>query len=177
MHRPGPRPERGLADALAAESLRLRWLADYDSSSLDEMTTAWQASVDAMHSYGHAYETARSNARLAAVRHAAGDHGAGADAADSARRFAQRVDARPLLAELEGAHAVAPPVRGHSRPHRSRGRGAAPGGPGRSNGQIGKALFISTKTVSVHVSNILAKLGASSRGEAAAIAHERGLVD
>ncbi|MGB8384470.1 MAG: AAA family ATPase [Dermatophilaceae bacterium] len=168
---------RAWARRLAAESLRLRWLADYDSSSLDEMTTAWQASVDAMHSYGHAYETARSNARLAAVRHAAGDHGAGADAADSARRFAQRVDARPLLAELE---ALTP------SPRRSEGipdltareaevlRLVA---RGRSNGQIGKALFISTKTVSVHVSNILAKLGASSRGEAAAIAHERGLVD
>ena len=31
---------------------------------------------------------------------------------------------------------------------------------GRSNGEIGKQLFISTKTVSVHVSNILAKLQA-----------------
>ena len=33
---------------------------------------------------------------------------------------------------------------------------------GRSNGEIGKQLFISTKTVSVHVSNILAKLDAAS---------------
>jgi DNA-binding NarL/FixJ family response regulator len=38
-------------------------------------------------------------------------------------------------------------------------------------------LFISTKTASVHVSNVLAKLGAASRGEAAAIAHDRGLLD
>jgi DNA-binding NarL/FixJ family response regulator len=36
-------------------------------------------------------------------------------------------------------------------------------------------LFISTKTASVHVSNILAKLGVSSRGEAAAVAHRIGL--
>jgi DNA-binding CsgD family transcriptional regulator len=47
---------------------------------------------------------------------------------------------------------------------------------GKSNGEIGAALFISTKTASVHVSNILAKLGVSSRGEAAALAHRRGLV-
>jgi DNA-binding CsgD family transcriptional regulator/tetratricopeptide (TPR) repeat protein len=42
---------------------------------------------------------------------------------------------------------------------------------GRSNGQIAEALFISRKTASVHVSNILAKLGVASRGEAAAVAH------
>jgi DNA-binding CsgD family transcriptional regulator len=42
---------------------------------------------------------------------------------------------------------------------------------GRSNKEIAAALFISPKTASVHVSNILGKLGASSRTEAAAIAH------
>jgi DNA-binding NarL/FixJ family response regulator len=46
---------------------------------------------------------------------------------------------------------------------------------GRSNRQIAQALFISPKTASVHVSNILAKLGADSRVEAAAIAHRLGL--
>ncbi|MEU8683753.1 AAA family ATPase [Streptomyces sp. NPDC048611] len=42
---------------------------------------------------------------------------------------------------------------------------------GRSNRQIADALFISPKTASVHVSNILAKLGVSGRGEAGAVAH------
>jgi len=46
---------------------------------------------------------------------------------------------------------------------------------GRSNPEIGRALFISTKTVSVHVSNILAKLGVSGRVEAAAVAHRLGV--
>jgi DNA-binding CsgD family transcriptional regulator/tetratricopeptide (TPR) repeat protein len=43
---------------------------------------------------------------------------------------------------------------------------------GRSNGQIAEALFISVKTASVHVSNILAKLGVPSRTAAAAWAHQ-----
>jgi DNA-binding CsgD family transcriptional regulator/tetratricopeptide (TPR) repeat protein len=42
---------------------------------------------------------------------------------------------------------------------------------GRTNRQIAEALFISVKTASVHVSNILAKLGVANRGEAAAVAH------
>ncbi|MET9519885.1 AAA family ATPase [Streptomyces sp. NPDC002994] len=42
---------------------------------------------------------------------------------------------------------------------------------GRSNRQIAEELYISPKTASVHVSNILAKLGVSGRGEAAALAH------
>ena len=42
---------------------------------------------------------------------------------------------------------------------------------GRSNRQIAEELFISPKTASVHVSNILAKLGVAGRGEAAALAH------
>ncbi|MGQ4386120.1 helix-turn-helix transcriptional regulator [Streptomyces sp. SAS_270] len=42
---------------------------------------------------------------------------------------------------------------------------------GRSNRGIAEELFISPKTASVHVSNILAKLGVSGRGEAAALAH------
>ncbi|MFF8991736.1 AAA family ATPase [Streptomyces sp. NPDC014983] len=46
---------------------------------------------------------------------------------------------------------------------------------GRTNRQIAEELFISPKTVSVHVSNILAKLGVSGRGEAAALAHRLGL--
>jgi DNA-binding NarL/FixJ family response regulator len=46
---------------------------------------------------------------------------------------------------------------------------------GRTNRQIGEALFISEKTAGVHVSNILGKLGVASRGEAAAVAHQLGL--
>ncbi len=46
---------------------------------------------------------------------------------------------------------------------------------GHTNRRIAEELFISPKTASVHVSNILAKLGVSGRGEAAAVAHRLGL--
>jgi DNA-binding NarL/FixJ family response regulator len=48
---------------------------------------------------------------------------------------------------------------------------------GRSNRQLAEDLFISVKTASVHVSNILAKLGVASRVEAAAVAHRLGLFE
>ena len=47
---------------------------------------------------------------------------------------------------------------------------------GRTNGQIAAELFISRKTASVHVSNILAKLGAATRGEAVSLARDAGLI-
>jgi DNA-binding CsgD family transcriptional regulator len=47
---------------------------------------------------------------------------------------------------------------------------------GLTNRQIGERLFISGKTVSVHVSNLLAKLGVAGRAEAVAVAHRRGLL-
>jgi DNA-binding NarL/FixJ family response regulator len=46
---------------------------------------------------------------------------------------------------------------------------------GRSNGEIGSRLFVSRKTASVHVSNILRKLGAANRIEAAAIARRHAV--
>jgi DNA-binding CsgD family transcriptional regulator len=47
---------------------------------------------------------------------------------------------------------------------------------GRTNAQIGAELYISYKTASVHVSNILRKLGVSGRAEAAALAERAGLL-
>jgi DNA-binding NarL/FixJ family response regulator len=47
---------------------------------------------------------------------------------------------------------------------------------GRSYSEIAEALFISDKTVSVHVSNILRKTGARNRVEASALGRRHGLV-
>ena len=47
---------------------------------------------------------------------------------------------------------------------------------GDTNSQIGRELFISEKTASVHVSNILRKLQVSNRLQAAAVAERTGLL-
>jgi DNA-binding CsgD family transcriptional regulator len=47
---------------------------------------------------------------------------------------------------------------------------------GRSDREIGAELFISGKTASVHVSNILRKLGVSSRVQAATLAERGGIL-
>ena len=48
---------------------------------------------------------------------------------------------------------------------------------GLTNREIGRRLFISEKTASVHLSNLMAKLDVSSRTEAVTVAHRRGLLD
>jgi DNA-binding CsgD family transcriptional regulator len=48
---------------------------------------------------------------------------------------------------------------------------------GMTNREIGRRLFISEKTASVHLSNLMAKLNVSSRTEAVTVAHRRGVLD
>ncbi|RYU10780.1 ATP-binding protein [Nocardioides iriomotensis] len=171
----GPEGNAWLARA-HAEHLRLRWLADVEPPAEDDLVAAWQAAVDAFDLMGNAFETARSQARLAAVLRAAGRSDEARPLVDAARATAERLDAEPLLTELRGAGG--PRARAES-PSELTAREAeilSLVAEGRSNGEIGRQLFISAKTVSVHVSNILAKLGAAGRTEAAAIARRDGLL-
>jgi DNA-binding CsgD family transcriptional regulator len=48
---------------------------------------------------------------------------------------------------------------------------------GRTNREIAKALFVSPRTVDMHLSNLLMKLGCRSRTEATHRAAELGLLD
>lgn len=110
---------------------------------------------------------------------AVGESGEARDLADTVRTDARRLGAQPLLDELL-ALGGEPVDRRHGASAELTAREReilALVAEGRTNGEIGKQLFISPKTVSVHVSRILAKLGAAGRTEAAAVARRRGLLD
>jgi DNA-binding CsgD family transcriptional regulator len=161
-----------------AEHLRLRWRSGIATPAEDELLSAWERTVGTFEEFGHVYETARSRSRLAGVLRTLGHTTEARACADLARETAHRLGAQPLLAELRAAGAA--PQRAEAEPGALTPREheiLALVAQGRSNGEIAKQLYISAKTVSVHVSNILAKLGAAGRTEAAALARSRGLLD
>ena len=161
-----------------AEHLRWRWLAQVDPPSSDELVEAWRAAEEAAVAYGSVPELAQTRVRLSGVLRASGDAAGARAVGDLAREAAQAMRAAPMLAELTALGSAPAPATGAETailtPREAEILALV--AEGRSNGEIGKQLFISTKTVSVHVSNILAKLEASSRTEAAAVARRRGLL-
>lgn len=160
---------------LAAELARLRWIAGIDAPSEAELEQVWRDAVAGFEGIGQPFEQARSAIRLAAVLRATGQDDEARGQIASAREIARSLGAKPLLAEIS---AVAGPSSRSKVDLTPREREVLQQvSAGRSNGEIAARLFISTKTVSVHVSNILAKLGAAGRTEAAAIARRRGLLD
>lgn len=156
-------------------------------------TPDWSAAANAARAAGDAYLLAYALLRGAQQAWSDGDRDAAAALLDESARLAAQMGAAPLLDE---AQALARRARLRvAEPDPSEPpdeRGAQPAlaaygltdrelevlglvAAGRSNPQIAAALFISPKTASVHVSNIISKLGVSSRGEAAAVAHRLGV--
>ncbi len=166
---------------LEAETLRARWLAGVDVPEPEVLVEAWREAERAFADFGHVHELATVRTKLAGILRATGDPSGARVAGDLARESAHRLGAAPLLEELRLLGNT--PVRGAARDADVRVALTAREreilahvAEGRSNGEIAKVLFISAKTVSVHVSNILGKLDATGRTEAAAIARRRGLL-
>ena len=142
----------------------------------------WAVAADAF-AYGYVYEEARSLWRLAEALLEVGQRDEALAAARAAHATAMRLGAEPLRAEVEAlarrarldvGEAMAPsPVAAGLTPRELEVLRLV--ATGQSNSQIAGTLFISPKTASVHVSNILAKLGVHTRVEAAATAHRLGL--
>ncbi|MBC6461796.1 helix-turn-helix transcriptional regulator [Actinomadura sp. HBU206391] len=162
------------------------WLArveaEWHRARGDDDPKLWAGVVEAF-DYGFPYEVARSRLRLAG---ALLEHGRRDEAEGEWRQAtaeADRLAALPLRKALrdlghrarfgtaERAEAAGPLAALTSR-EREVLRLVAEGD---NNRDIAAALFISPKTASVHVSNILAKLDVTSRTQAAAIAHREGL--
>lgn len=149
----------------------------------------WSAVVQALEPMDRPYDLAQARLRLAesllAPQHT--DRDRAAQLLRQAGEVAERLGARPLADAITG---LAQRARLNLDRTATAREPAAPADPaealgltsrerdvlrlvavGRSNRQIAEELFISPKTASVHVSNILAKLSVTGRGEAAALAH------
>jgi DNA-binding CsgD family transcriptional regulator/tetratricopeptide (TPR) repeat protein len=103
-----------------------------------------------------------------------------ATAASAARSIADRLGAAPILAEVDAllsrtrlSPAPAPRAPAEDRPYGLTDREfevLALLGTGATNRQIARSLFISDRTVGVHVSRVLHKLQVANRAQAAAVA-------
>jgi DNA-binding CsgD family transcriptional regulator/tetratricopeptide (TPR) repeat protein len=99
------------------------------------------------------------------------------------RRIAAGLGAEPLRMAIDATASTLRIELGTGAPDRSHAFGLtarerevlALVAAGRTNREIGEVLFVTPKTASVHVSNILRKLDVTSRTQAAAIAHQRRL--
>jgi len=168
----GPEGQAWLARAEA------EWSRLSGPSDPDKWTTALH-----LFEYGYPYEEARCRWRLAAALLGADRRDEASAEVAAAYKVAVGLGAAPLREALEALarrgrlEAGLPvPVRAdHTLTAREKDVLALLA-RGLTNRQIGRTLFISEKTASVHVSNILGKLGANGRTEAVAIASRRGIV-
>ncbi|WP_346106128.1 helix-turn-helix transcriptional regulator, partial [Pseudonocardia alni] len=156
----------------------------------------WDAVVETFAGYGDGYRAAEARWRRAeALLGRAHRGGPGTDGAADRRAVAKVLAVAATGADRLGAGLLAAAVAalrqrpgdGGPRPAPSSGAGGSPLTPrehavldlvahGLTNRAVGERLFISEKTVSVHLSRAMAKLGASGRAEAVALARSRGLL-
>jgi len=177
-------PEHARRQLFLAEQARLHGVGE---------VAAWKVGVAACRDADEPPVLAYALFRLAEAACAEGDRDAAAAAAQESAAIAARLGAEPVLAEVRALARRArlviedepvPPEPAEEPTDQLAGFGLTDRerevlrllAAGRSNPEIARELFISPKTASVHVSNILAKLGVSGRVEAAAVAHRLGIL-
>ncbi|HET9967042.1 MAG TPA: AAA family ATPase [Streptosporangiaceae bacterium] len=171
------------ADGLAQPAFRLTFAAEADGADWDAAARAWEA-------VGQPYPLAGALLRAAEAALSAGDRDGATSRLRRAAALARSLGARPLSDDItllarRARIPLGPGDDGHATTPEPDRLGLTARefevlrlvAAGRSNREIAAELFISAKTASVHVSNILGKLGVTSRGEAAAAAHRRRLFD
>ncbi|MFF6880622.1 AAA family ATPase [Streptomyces sp. NPDC012474] len=175
------RGENGAAQGPEGQAWLARAEAEWLRARSGPDVAAWAEAVAAF-GYGDVYERSRCRLRYAEALVAAGHREEAAAEARAVRESADLLGAAPLREQVD---ALVRRGRLSDRPGGDDGAAVLTAREqdvlrllalGRSNRQIGEELFITGKTASVHVSNILAKLGASSRGEAVAVAYREGLI-
>jgi DNA-binding CsgD family transcriptional regulator len=177
---PGP-VLRAWATTFAAEAAR----ADGGHDQADQ--AGWDGAASAWATLAQPQQEAYALLRAASAASADGNRDGAAVRLSRAADLAARLGAHPLLEEIS---ALARRARVDVPTRREQRAQPAPFNlterelevlrlvaAGRGNRDIAAELFISPKTASVHVSNILGKLGVGSRGEAAATAYRQHLLD
>jgi DNA-binding CsgD family transcriptional regulator len=178
--------DHGHLALVRAEHARLR--------QADEVS-AWLDAIEGCRAMNEPWPLGYALLRHADALSAAGDSVVAAASAREARDLAHGMGAAPLLQDTEAlirrarlrTEEIVTTVASAPEPAKSdelERLGLTPReaevlrlvAEGHSNSKIAEQLFISPKTASVHVSNILSKLSVSTRVQAAAVAHRQGLV-
>ena len=172
-----------------APAERSLWEAERSRLTGPPDPTSWQSAVDAWQQLGRPYRTAYCRWRHAEALLAAGDARPAADALRAAHTTVVELGAGPLRAEIKALALrarinlsptepapVSAPVRPFDLTERELSvlRLLA---AGHTNREIGRRLFMSPKTASVHVTNILRKLAVRDRVQAATVAVRLGLAE
>ena len=180
-----PVPPPAAADPALHRALDAELAAEGAGRRNGVSANLWGQAVGGWSAIGRPYETAWAQLRQAEAGFAGADRATAKAALHEAATVADRLGAAPLAARAED---VARRARVSARPiHREI---ADPStlterehdvlgllSDGRTNRQIGELLFLSPKTVGIHVSRILDKLDAATRGEAVAAARRGGLLE
>ena len=159
--------------------------AEYLPLEQEADPTSWRRAAELWHDIEHYFVATYCRFREAEARMTRAESEHAAEPLARSHEIATRLRAIPLLNETESLARRArlpldgmKPARGGSALLTAREvevlRLVA---QGRTNSEIGDLLFISSKTASVPVSHILAKLGVSSRVQAAGLAYDKRFLE